>query len=243
MKKLTIDFVRSEFEKEGYVLETTEYKGAHQKLKYICTKGHRYSMVWGHWQQGVRCPFCAGNGKLTIEFIKLEFEKEGYKLLSKNYKNSQTKLMYECDKGHIHSITWAHWQQGRRCVYCYYLNCRGENHPNYGRCGPLASGWKDGISCEPYCFEWSFKDFKDFIKGRDGNKCQNPDCWKTSNKLCVHHIDYNKKNCELGNLVTLCNSCNSRANFDREWHEAWYSAILQKRYNYQEITNAESNQT
>lgn len=102
-----------------------------------------------------------------------------------------------------------------------HSNVSGKDNPN----------WKGGISCEPYCFEWSFKDFKNFIKERDGNKCLNPDCFRNVHKLCVHHIDYNKKNCELENLITLCNSCNSRANKDREWHTAWYEAILYRRYN------------
>ena len=97
----------------------------------------------------------------------------------------------------------------------------------------LAEGnpaWKGGISCEPYCYEWSFKEFKEYIKERDDNKCLNPDCFGNIHRLNVHHIDYNKKNCEPENLITLCASCNSRANKDREWHEAWYLAIIYRRY-------------
>ena len=90
-------------------------------------------------------------------------------------------------------------------------------------------GWKGGISCEPYCFEWSSKEFKDMIKDRDENRCLNPDCWKSSYRLSAHHIDYNKKNCEPENLITLCVSCNSRANSEREWHKFWYTAIMERR--------------
>lgn len=96
---------------------------------------------------------------------------------------------------------------------------KGELHPN----------WKGGISADPYCFEFNSKEFKDFIKERDGNICLNPECNRKSNNLCVHHIDYNKKNCELDNLITVCNSCNVKANKDREWHESWYKAIVYKR--------------
>lgn len=124
----------------------------------------------------------------------------------------------------------------------------GKNSHNYGRklskktrdkisnsrkgqlCGSDNPNWKGGVSCEPYCFEWSFEEFKDYIKERDGNRCLNPDCWKTSNKLCVHHINYNKKDCEPNNLITLCNSCNSKANKDRGWHKFWYKAIIYRRY-------------
>jgi len=98
--------------------------------------------------------------------------------------------------------------------------------------GCLNANWKGGISCEPYCFEWSFKEYKDFIKERDKNICLNPYCQKLDNKLRIHHIDYNKKNCHSSNLITVCSSCNSRANKDRNWHTAWYRAVLYRRYNY-----------
>ena len=106
----------------------------------------------------------------------------------------------------------------------------GKNNTMYGKYGPLSPTWKGGISYEPYCYEWSFKEFKEMIKGRDGNRCLNPDCFRNVHKLCVHHIDYNKKNCETQNLITLCNGCNSRANKDRKWHKSWYKAIINRRY-------------
>jgi len=98
--------------------------------------------------------------------------------------------------------------------------------------GELNGNWRGGISCEPYCFEWSSKEFKNFIKERDGNKCLNPDCWKNCNHLPlhIHHIDNNKKNCVPSNLITVCNSCNQRAKKDREWHTSWYKAIINRRY-------------
>ena len=87
--------------------------------------------------------------------------------------------------------------------------------------------WKGGISKEPYCFEFT-TDLKEFIKQRDNYKCQNPDCRKSSNKLVPHHIDYNKKNCELNNLITLCTSCNSKANFNRERWKTYYKMLIKR---------------
>ena len=89
--------------------------------------------------------------------------------------------------------------------------------------------WKGGISCEPYCDVWLDKEFKESIKERDGHQCLNPDCFGNIHRLSVHHIDYNKKNCKPENLITLCTSCNSRANKDREWHKSWYKAIIYRR--------------
>lgn len=96
----------------------------------------------------------------------------------------------------------------------------GENNPN----------WKGGIDCEPYCDIWLDKEYKDSIKKRDGNKCLNPDCWRTSEIICLHHINYNKKDCHPLNLISVCNSCNARSNKDREWHQYWYEAIIYRRY-------------
>ena len=98
-------------------------------------------------------------------------------------------------------------------------NKHGENHPN----------WQGGIGQLPYCPVWGKKEFKEMVKIRDGYKCQNPDCWGTDNLLCVHHVDYEKMNCVPGNLITVCRSCNSRANTDRDWHTSYYQAILYKR--------------
>jgi len=86
--------------------------------------------------------------------------------------------------------------------------------------------WKGGIAQEPYCDVWGDRDFKEDIKERDNYECQNPDCWKTNNKLCIHHIDYIKKNCHPNNLITLCFSCNSRANSNRDYWTEYYSAII-----------------
>ena len=225
-KRLDINFIRSEFEKESYRLLTIRYTGSTQKLKYICSKGHEHSIIWSSWQQGHRCPYCKNVMKIDINFIKSEFKKEEYKLLSKAYINSKQKLWYKCSKGHEHSIKWNDFQQGCRCPTCKNIVCSiriyGENNPN----------WKGGISCEPYCDVWLDKDFKQSIKDRDGNRCLNPDCWRNCNHLPmhIHHIDHNKKNCNPNNLITVCNSCNGRAKKQRKWHESWYKAILNKRY-------------
>jgi hypothetical protein len=90
--------------------------------------------------------------------------------------------------------------------------------------------WNNGSKSEPYCPLWLDTEYKKSIRERDGNVCANPACLKTTGRLCVHHIDYNKKNCEPFNLITLCNSCNSIANTDREWHEQWFKTIMNRRY-------------
>ena len=82
--------------------------------------------------------------------------------------------------------------------------------------------WKGGISFEPYTIEWTFG-LKKSIKERDFYICQ---LCKTSDDLCVHHIDYNKKNCKENNLITLCRSCNVKVNYNRKkWQKLFKSKI------------------
>lgn len=117
-KKLTYEFVKESFDKEGYSLLSNEYKNAHIKLYYSCPNGHEHYTVWAHWQQGHRCPTCAGVFRLNLEYVQKSFKDEGYNLLSKKYVNASIKLNYICPDGHKHGITWGHWQQGKRCPYC-----------------------------------------------------------------------------------------------------------------------------
>jgi len=222
-KQLEIEFIRSEFEKEDYVLLTKDYKNCSQRLEYICPKGHEHVISWDNWKAGHRCTYCAGQGKPGIKIIKKFFEAEGYELLSNNYVNDGGKLLYKCPVGHIYSMRWGNFRYGKRCPECdrvrNSLSKSGSNHYN----------WKGGISCEPYCDAWADKEYKESIKERDNYQCQNPDCWGTSKRLTIHHIDYDKKNCNPSNLITVCNSCNSRANNDREWHKLFYSIIMEKK--------------
>ena len=76
--------------------------------------------------------------------------------------------------------------------------------------GELAPNWQGGKSFEDYGIEFN-KELKQFIKNRDLNICQTPDCMNTE-RLCVHHIDYDKKNNNPENLITLCNSCHAKTN-------------------------------
>ncbi len=97
------------------------------------------------------------------------------------------------------------------------------------RCGPFSSNWKGGISFEPYCCIFSIQEFKDIILERDNYRCQNPDCNGISKRRCIHHIDYDKKNCKLNNLITLCASCNTRANTNRdEWQKFYQEKVGSK---------------
>lgn len=66
--------------------------------------------------------------------------------------------------------------------------------------------WKGGIKYEKYGMEFDEK-LKNFIRERDNFECQLCKNKQTNKKLDVHHIDENKKNNTIFNLVSLCHHC------------------------------------
>lgn len=123
-----------------------------------------------------------------------------------------------------------YWMYGDKNPMAKKKNCeKVSRRMKHTQSGGGNNNWKGGISTAPYCEQWSDKEYKESIKDRDGYKCLNPACNKKYNKLCIHHINYNKKNCHPLNLITVCVSCNAIANKNRDWHEAWYKAIIYRR--------------
>lgn len=125
----------------------------------------------------------------------------------------QKEKIGKSNKGKKHSDRTKELMSKNHC------NFYGEKNPN----------WRGGIQYELYCEQWLDQEYKESIKDRDGYKCLNPICNKTSDRLCVHHINYIKKDCHPLNLITICNSCNVIANSHRKWHELWYKTILFRR--------------
>lgn len=220
--KPTINNITRVFNNEGYILLSDYYINSTTPLKFRCSNNHESEITWDSWREGCRCRHCAGNVRLSIEYIQQVFEKENCTLLTKKYVNNKTTLEYICSKGHISSTTWSDWQSGYRCKYCYYESMVGKGNPV----------WAGGYSINDYCDAWKDKNYKASIKERDSYICQNPICAKISNNLVVHHIDYDKKNCHPSNLITVCVSCNGKANKNRDWHTVFYKELLHKKYNY-----------
>ena len=122
-KKLDIEPIKRWFEKNDYVLKSTHYVSAHTRLDYICPEGHEHSMSWNNFHQGKRCPTCAmGKRSSTqshdIAYIREQFEARNWILKSEKYVNGYIKLDYICDKGHVGSICWTHFQRGVGCPTC-----------------------------------------------------------------------------------------------------------------------------
>ena len=109
----------------------------------------------------------------------------------------------------------------------------GEKNPNYGKHRSLKSRkktsashqgislkeWTHFTSFEPYSPEFNDR-LKKYLRKKFNYICQL--CGKIITKqtpkkfLCIHHINYDKKDCREENLIPLCNLCNTSVNKSRK---------------------------
>ena len=75
---------------------------------------------------------------------------------------------------------------------------------------------------------------KDKIRERDNHTCQMCQITEeehiciTSRRLSVHHINYDKDNCKEENLISLCQQCHLRTNYNREYWENYFTFVIAK---------------
>lgn len=118
------------------------------------------------------------------------------------------KKISEANKGNK-SALGKHWKQSEETI-------NKKRREKNGR-------WLGGISFEPYSPDWTH-DLREFIRERDNYT--DPLTGQYGN--CVHHIDYDKKNCDPKNLITLSNSSNSRVNKNREYWTKYFNNLITK---------------
>lgn len=93
--------------------------------------------------------------------------------------------------------------------------------------GSKNPNWNGGLSRNSY--PWDFRATSRRIIARDGFRCMNPNCRGQDPRLTTHHINYDKQDCRDENLIALCSSCNSKANFGRDEWARFYAAMMSAR--------------
>ena len=126
-KKLTVEQVRNfiEIESEsGCKLKSEEYINNNTKLNMVCKCGQPFEKEYGNFKFGNQrlCNACAKEQNLikqrfTIEQVREILLKYGFELLSKEYINSKTNLIYkDCDGYFYYSTldTFRRSKKGKR---------------------------------------------------------------------------------------------------------------------------------
>jgi len=88
--------------------------------------------------------------------------------------------------------------------------------------GSKSHFWEGGKSYEKYTASWT-NALRSRVRKRDNNRCAVCNKKQKKRLFHIHHIDYNKKNCTEGNLITLCASCHGKTNSNRSSWIAYFN--------------------
>jgi hypothetical protein len=181
--------------------------------------------------RSIRCYSCDNKNKYKLG-LKISWDGKFQKIITKEllidlYTNQKKNIIeiskiFNCGKSTIcnylkkYNIKTVKWTRNS-----WIKSMTGINNPNY----------INGEGNFPYPLEFN-DELKEQIRKRDNYICQN--CGMTEEEhlivkgqiLSIHHIDYNKDNCKETNLITVCDSCNTRANFNRDYWLDFYSNKL-----------------
>ena len=152
----------------------------------------------------------------------------------KNGRCRSCEMIYRQRKSEFH---WNYQNKRPKCLICNklieykaklcwkcYNKDRLKNPQNLGIKNPM---WKGGLSFLPYPSQFN-NYLKRKIRKRDNYICQK--CGITEEQhlkiygaiLYIHHIDYDKQNNQENNLITLCNKCNIKANYNRKYWKQYF---------------------
>lgn len=120
----TIDYCQDLAKQYGGKCLSKKYLGADKKHKWRCANGHTWKATPNHIRHGTWCPDCAGTRKSNIKEMRKIARERGGKCLSDNYLNANSKLTWQCDKGHVWEATPANIKYGKWCPPLCQDSCR-----------------------------------------------------------------------------------------------------------------------
>lgn len=115
---LAIDEMKEIAKSRGGECLSPEYRNNRYKLRWQCSIGHEWEASPGNIKKGKWCPTCAGNKRLTIEHMEEMARKRNGHCLSTYYKNSNSKLSWQCSKGHQWNAIPNNVKRGSWCPIC-----------------------------------------------------------------------------------------------------------------------------
>ncbi|MFC1876620.1 hypothetical protein ACFL2E_05025 [Thermodesulfobacteriota bacterium] len=122
-KRLTIEFIKSQFRDNGCKLLATEYINSSRKMPYICSCGNTAEISWSNFHNGQRCIKCGHKRtgdfhRFTLDYVREYFKSNNCILLATEYKNTQTKMPFVCSCGNKSEIRFGVFRMGQRCKKC-----------------------------------------------------------------------------------------------------------------------------
>ncbi len=186
------------------------WKGGITKKEYYCNdcreKIHYHTALYGN----NRCSKCANKNSIKL---RLSSRRSYKKQKNPNHRHGK------CNKKH-YCIVCDKELSDYRAIYCNSCVRKGKLSPFY---------IEDLIRKYPNNFN---DKLKEQIRFRDYYECQTCGIKQENyyRKLDVHHIDYDKENLEVNNLISLCSKCNINANYNKDYWYAYFMYIMEDIY-------------
>ncbi len=187
-------------------------------------------------RNAIKCRSCANRkastGRKTSDETKRKIsESEKGKKISKETR----KKISESGKGRKHSKeTRRLMSQNRKKEKNHFFN---KTHTKKWKKEQSLRKGGSGIPYENTEYGSEFNnELKEKIRKRDNYTCQNCNTIEEEHLIVcnrvleVHHIDYNKKNNNMNNLITLCKKCHVKTNFNRNYWEKYFLKKWEKIY-------------
>lgn len=145
------------------------------------------------WNKGKKNVYSTLALKMMSRAKKNKYKGENNPFFGKHHTSRIKKIIGLASKGRI--LTYNHKNKIRESVP------KLEEHWN----------WQGGKSKEEYGLEFDSA-LKEQIRFRDKYKCRSCQCTQLENgeHLIIHHIDFNKKNNNVNNLIAICRPCHAK---------------------------------
>ena len=122
--RLSIEDCNNSASQKGGVCLSKTYKNTQTNMLWECNSGHQWQANYGRIRQGSWCKICsqqiAGkNRRLSIDYFHNYAKSKGGLCLSKTYETQNSKLEFECQKGHKWKTTAGSMKSGDTwCPIC-----------------------------------------------------------------------------------------------------------------------------
>ena len=126
-KKLGVKAMQTLAKKKNGTFLSKTYTKLSDKYLWKCEKGH----IWVSSGQSIKikgswCPECSDINRYSINDLKIHAKNIGGRLISKSYKDMDTKYLWSCKYGHQWKATWYKIKNGQWCPKCSSNNITEE---------------------------------------------------------------------------------------------------------------------
>lgn len=120
MKPLRLEDLQAAARRRGGRCLSTVYVNSYTPLEWQCARGHRWQAIPHSIRQGHWCKACAVDERRQgLELLSSLASSRGGRCVATSYRNSQTKVEWECGSGHRWSAIPNSVKRGSWCLECW----------------------------------------------------------------------------------------------------------------------------